>query len=702
MNIAKSPTSERSGFNARNFFTKSGALLFLALCLSLLALLLPAQAKAASAPVQRALFIYGDKYAYPFGSLGLTPRNDAQLMSETLASVGVKDATFGAPESMFAMQDMIKRAYAGATQNDISYFYYSGHGDTQGGEACLILSDGKQNFYVTATWLEKQLRQIPGKKVLILDACNTGGAMGKSFSYQVRNKYDAEFTQSIASPFRRSLYRVIAASSFTEFAWSDYRYSDFTYAFATAMGVPDGIATADSNGDQHVSINELRATLRQSTISATVQTYPESSNAALFSYADSARTPALQNFSARESVVDRQNSGYLQLSFKLTRGLALKFSLYTADEFGPDILVKSETIEFSRGSHVFEYRLDSSLDAGNYVLSCAVEGTGAVYWHTFEVVHEGQPDILLTTRQRSLTADGAQELDIRVGFDAGCAISVYVANAEGIPVRSLANEERARPLNNPTADFPLHYNQYFWDGRSDGGNLVAAGKYTIVAKARVNGATAEESVDLQVSRVTPRVSLSLPETFTIQDGAQFRFNVSLNTEGYLNVYIRNERGIVARVYESEPLGPSNHRLVWDGTDDSGYTLPAGEYTVRATIRAGGQTRTEEKPFTIEGVNRIVGRAAVDMSATAGGKNLIDMTMRTDGKLSIYLLDGSGQRVATIAKNRSLQKGAHKFTFNGLDADGEKLPSGKYRLAFLASSGTIVSPALTRSVFILHN
>ena len=62
----------------------------------------------------------------------------------------------------------IRSAFSGATENDVSLLYYSGHGDRDGS---LI---GEDVEHVSPAALRSALDSIPGRKVVIVDACYSG------------------------------------------------------------------------------------------------------------------------------------------------------------------------------------------------------------------------------------------------------------------------------------------------------------------------------------------------------------------------------------------------------------------------------------------------------------------------------------------------------------------------------------------------
>ena len=78
----------------------------------------------------------------------------------------------------------IASTFSGADGNDISYFYFSGHGIYGEGFStsyiCPTDFDDTVNFAISVDELESYLSAMPGRKVVILDSCFSGGFIGKN------------------------------------------------------------------------------------------------------------------------------------------------------------------------------------------------------------------------------------------------------------------------------------------------------------------------------------------------------------------------------------------------------------------------------------------------------------------------------------------------------------------------------------------
>ena len=177
-------------------------------------------------------------------SIGISNYDDGrQRVGGTNSAQGVYDAmnrAFGGSsgfissiytdvtaQQLFSTLDL---CFGGAEAGDVSLIYISAHGGMQGGIAWIETKDGGR---VTASELEKRLRLIPGKVILLLDACYSGAFTGSASSFLY------EFTGAFGqNSFASDKYLVMVSCSLEE---KSYR------------------VTADSSGEADVSTVFSRA-----------------------------------------------------------------------------------------------------------------------------------------------------------------------------------------------------------------------------------------------------------------------------------------------------------------------------------------------------------------------------------------------------------------------------------------------------------
>lgn len=258
-----------------------------------------------SKPAYRALLVGN---VYPGTSLHLPGcETDVLAMASMLRSMNATpyDLTIRQDLTADGMIAAIKEAFAGAAENDVSLFYYTGHGDSSGGRLV-----GVDQSFLTFARLRYALDAIPGRKIVILDSCYSGHAIGKSietagvdvlesvnsavisaFAPQAQSAAAARSGELAAEP-----YYVLTASRGAEQSGATSEdgvaYSLFTRCLLRGSGY-DQITgeyhapRADADGDGGVTLDEGYAYVRDhldeiAYFNQNVQAYPEGSDMLLW------------------------------------------------------------------------------------------------------------------------------------------------------------------------------------------------------------------------------------------------------------------------------------------------------------------------------------------------------------------------------------------------------------------------------------
>jgi len=260
----------------------------------------------------------------PDGDLNGPPYNVARMSyildqckfgsSNTVFSI-INDGLIDLNATKTAILQGIASTFSGADENDISYFYFSGHGDYTGVFTTSYICPTDTidaNSMISINELESALSAIPGTKVVILDSCFSGGFIGKGKEKITISKEDlASFNDSIINTFSQSQsrgllatnqYKVLTASHYDQSSYEfpgplllpedDKPFALFTAAFCIGCGYADGIYYADTDVNTKVSLEEeyifivdyedwffSGVDIRQN-----VQVYPDNSNFTIIEY----------------------------------------------------------------------------------------------------------------------------------------------------------------------------------------------------------------------------------------------------------------------------------------------------------------------------------------------------------------------------------------------------------------------------------
>jgi len=198
----------------------------------------------------------------------------------------------------------ISSAFSGADSNDISYFYFSGHGSSLGNISYICPADitSFADSAISVNELEAALSTIPGTKVVFLDSCYSGGFIGKgeeeikesrekleSFNDEVINVF---FQAQSKGLLTTNQYKVLTSCHYYQLCWEILPaegdpFGVFTMALCEGCGY-SGNYPADTNLDTRVSLQEayfyVRDWVFSYRISQDVQVYPNNSTFTIVEY----------------------------------------------------------------------------------------------------------------------------------------------------------------------------------------------------------------------------------------------------------------------------------------------------------------------------------------------------------------------------------------------------------------------------------
>lgn len=198
----------------------------------------------------------------------------------------------------------ISSTFSGADSNDISYFYFSGHGSRLGNITYICPADitSFADSAISVDELETALSTIPGTKVVFLDSCYSGGFIGKSMDETIISKEKLEFFNdevinvfSQAQPkglLTTNQYKVLTSCHYYQLCWEIQPeegdpFGVFTMALYDGCNYSDNYP-ADTNMDTKISLQEAYLYVRNWVfsyrISQDVQVYPNNSTFTIVEY----------------------------------------------------------------------------------------------------------------------------------------------------------------------------------------------------------------------------------------------------------------------------------------------------------------------------------------------------------------------------------------------------------------------------------
>ena len=203
--------------------------------------------------------------------------NDTNSMAKCLSNADGTAYTIKIGHDLTASEILngIDSVFGNAQDQDVSFFFYAGHGDI-GGVLC-----GVRDTEVSPSQLRQKLDQIRGRKIIVLDCCYSGGFITSESGTLIRAKEDgsgsitADFVGSFISAFGGqkdtaddfNRYYILAAAEDDESSyeiWLDEetKAGAFTSYFAKGLGYDAWSSNylnhmpADTNNSGAVSIRE--------------------------------------------------------------------------------------------------------------------------------------------------------------------------------------------------------------------------------------------------------------------------------------------------------------------------------------------------------------------------------------------------------------------------------------------------------------
>lgn len=191
----------------------------------------------------------------------------------------------------------ISSAFSGADSNDVSYFYFSGHGSRLENVSYICPADitSFADSAISVDELEAALSAIPGIKVVFLDSCYSGGFIGKSIDETMISKEKLEsFNDEVINVFSQAQpkgllttnqYKVLTSCHYYQLCWEIQPeegdpFGVFTMALYDGCNYSDNYP-ADTNMDAKVSLQEAYLYVKNWVfsyrISQDVQVYPDNS-----------------------------------------------------------------------------------------------------------------------------------------------------------------------------------------------------------------------------------------------------------------------------------------------------------------------------------------------------------------------------------------------------------------------------------------
>ena len=641
-----------------------------AVCLFLFSIWLPEVSVYAAQSNSRALIVSRGDYGSASMNLTPGPQNDGQNFQRILQTAYGLDIPCRIREkegvtTVAGVQAEIQDMFADSDEDDVNYFFYSGHGSQSG----LSLGSGT----LSAAALAEAFTGIQGKNIIVIDCCYSGrmatkSSLGAPVGEAVfLEQFIAEFDAAIkpASPQKRSTaltnskFKLLLAASSEEESFQDTigennaNLGYFTSVLSIGCGVNArkvnagseyllGTAGADLNRDGSIAMNEIYQYIGNTCQVNHVRVYPEYDTSEFLPLANAA-IPAV-TFEKAAVTYDESNQPTLELTYRSAASFTLKMGYYKAENWGLYYLISdicNAEAEFGRyeeselvwqaektlsvaaanpGLQQVSLPLDTEeLSAGDYTVILQADSGSVRYLLPFHLVQ--MPDSQLL-EQLTLSEPGDS--------------AVYLPETE-------AGELKIR------ADF--------------GTSLVKGVEKPSLDCIILDG---EDHEVRTLGRAEWMQVIGIPGTWSNELNDYTKFNC------YKDFY-------------------------WDGRTAAGEYAAPGVYTVQVTASSGTESIVKTKTVYLTPTAQI---STKQLYLSNDGSENITIVYQASfpSEAVISVLDASGTCVMQWTKPVAAANTEYSFAWEGRTAEDAMLVAGTYDLSITAAAGAITGTAVLEKAF----
>ncbi len=379
-----------------------------------------------------------------------------------------------------ALKRAVDDAFAGADENDVSVFFITTHGTFAEEKAGLYLCDGSEENILSPQSLADMLRPIPGKKIIILDACNSGAFIGKGMD-----------ALTVRHPFTGPDFFVITSAGGCEASWQwqsgdDHVLSGGSY-FADVL--VKGLTlrhAADQNRDGVVSINEMFAFLTTNYAASTPQRYPmDAADFPLYCFRDPNDGHVTVSDITFDDTLLTGGISNLNFSFTVHQPVSLYYQLvyyqngawdFENAQLFQDLEGENALLSPGRKQRSLHLGTPSGSDSGYAMIQFFTMENNTPVFQGARLLcvqpERGEVQLHVETAA-SFRPWLGEEMSLLVSHNVPCSLSVSIRNASGKTVKRLSYAQPSRPQQLPVPSSP-----FYWDGTDNQGRPLPPGVYT--------------------------------------------------------------------------------------------------------------------------------------------------------------------------------------------------------------------------------
>lgn len=400
-----------------------------------------------------------------------------------------------------AFRQAVEAAFSGAEENDVSLLYLSSHGCYSEETTGIYLCDGMEENILSPQALAAMLSPIPGTKLIMLDACNSGAFIHKGMDELLPSH-----------PFTGQNVYIITSAGGCEasFQWQSEENAPLSggsyFADVFAKGL-SGHHSADVNKDGIITFDETYQYLCANYAASAPQRYPAGkADFPLYQYdpalASNHDKCGLTDITFEDTLLTAGQSD-LHFSFTVHQPVSLYYQLiyyqngawnFENAQFFQDIVNEDGLLTPGRKQRSLHLGTQNTTDSGYAMIQFfTIEEEIPVFQGArLLCVQPERKDLSLQIKTAaSFQPQIGEEMPLLVLHDAPCALSVSIRNEAGKTVKRLSYEQPSRPQQ-----LQESASLFYWDGKDNQGRPLPSGPYTAYVQVWLGEMryTAESSV----------------------------------------------------------------------------------------------------------------------------------------------------------------------------------------------------------------
>ncbi len=269
---------------------------------------------------------------------------------------------------------------------------------------------------------------------------------------------------------------------------------------------------------------------------------------------------------------------------------------------------------------------------------------------------------------------------IRSVITSSMRVTVFVTDRNGNTIRTLVRDQQRSP----------GYYSDVWDGKDETGNILASGSYLYLIEYETDAGkfVYDLTNNAQLARYTP--SVVYPDSFNPFNAETNFFRYTLDTNSEVTVYISPfTSGAGTRIKTlvlRKPQKAGSYVLTWDGTDDAGDLVPAGNYVIAVM-----GWRMPENAVIIN-THPVISDLVVDptfmnpdaLPYSRANAAAFSYTLSKSADVLVSIYDSLNYNVQNILKKNVASGSDKTIVWDGKNRDGKNVAPGIYRIKLIAT------------------